>query len=312
MAESPSITVVVATRNRPAQLASCLQCLQHQRFRDFAVLVVDSAPSPDDFTARDIAEQHGFGYVRVKKRGSSRARNEGARAAKSAIIAFTDDDALPAEDWLEHIHSAMQRRDVSAVVGRTLPVKVETEAERLYDSWGGFPNAGTKKLAIDCESEDWLELTAFKGMGMLANMAIRAGLFHLKSDYSWHGFDRRLGRGTVIHGYDENHALFRIVYDGHFVMYDPEMVVRHPYLETMDELRTEHLLNISAASAFSMLIYYEHPIYQRRLRLRTANKLGGQERAHEIYAALGISKWDLMRARLRGTLWYLRSLFVAR
>jgi GT2 family glycosyltransferase len=51
--------------------------------------------------------------------GPAAARNVGWRAAEGAIIAFTDDDCVPAADWLSRGTSAFDGR-VAAVTGRTI------------------------------------------------------------------------------------------------------------------------------------------------------------------------------------------------
>src|SRR5271155_943749 len=100
---APEISVVVATRGRPQELTACLEALDKQTFYDFEIVVVDSAPPEGDDTNLEIAKKFNAKYVCVKREGSSRARNQGAREASGKIVAFTDDDALPESDWLARI-----------------------------------------------------------------------------------------------------------------------------------------------------------------------------------------------------------------
>jgi len=64
----------------------------------FDVLVVDNAPSNDQ--ARQVAMRWGVAYVLEPVPGLSRARNRGARASGTEIVAFLDDDSLPDAEWL--------------------------------------------------------------------------------------------------------------------------------------------------------------------------------------------------------------------
>jgi GT2 family glycosyltransferase len=106
---TPRVSVVIPAYRSAATIAGTLTALRTQRFRDFETVVVDS--SPDDATAGAVA---GFGEVRLV-RSEERllphgARNHGARAARGAIVAFTDPDCVPAPDWLERLVAAHDRR----------------------------------------------------------------------------------------------------------------------------------------------------------------------------------------------------------
>src|SRR3954463_15989647 len=99
------ISGIISTFCRPELLGRCLTALSRQRFPhdEFEVIVADDAA--DDATRRQV-EALACGsfrplYVPVGGRhGPAAARNAGWRATRGAIIAFTDDDCLPAPDWL--------------------------------------------------------------------------------------------------------------------------------------------------------------------------------------------------------------------
>jgi len=101
--EKPFFSVVIPTFNRPGPLTCCLAALAVQDYpaRDFEVIVVDdgsrvplqgaAALFADRMTVRFLTQAHG---------GVARARNTGMAAAQGKFLAFTDDDCLPAPDWL--------------------------------------------------------------------------------------------------------------------------------------------------------------------------------------------------------------------
>jgi cellulose synthase/poly-beta-1,6-N-acetylglucosamine synthase-like glycosyltransferase len=70
----------------------------------------------------------GVRYVVEPLVGLSRARNRGARACDSEIVAFLDDDALPEPEWLSGLLREFEDPLVMAVTGRILPLSVETKA----------------------------------------------------------------------------------------------------------------------------------------------------------------------------------------
>jgi GT2 family glycosyltransferase len=52
-----------------------------------------------------------------QRRGPAWARNEGFRRALGDVIAFTDDDCVPADDWLERLVSAIDRHGAAGAGG---------------------------------------------------------------------------------------------------------------------------------------------------------------------------------------------------
>src|ERR1700760_3891563 len=105
------ITVCVCTRDRPGYLRNCLEGLRNQTAPAdaFEIVVVDSA-STGDVPAQlaHIVAGHGNArLLREERPGLSRARNAGAQAAYGGYIAYIDDDAIPAPDWIECILAAL-------------------------------------------------------------------------------------------------------------------------------------------------------------------------------------------------------------
>jgi glycosyltransferase involved in cell wall biosynthesis len=103
----PEVTVVTPTHNRSGRLVRLLDALRAQTLpaERFEVVVVDDASSDD--TQEVLAAQAARGDLRLRvirqeqAQGAAAARNEGWRAAESAVVAFTDDDCRPAPEWLE-------------------------------------------------------------------------------------------------------------------------------------------------------------------------------------------------------------------
>lgn len=100
---APEATVVIPTRDRPAQLQACLDGLARQTLAvgRFEVVVVD------DGSAVPLAPSTpaGLDVVLVGQRhaGSAAARNAGVARARGAVVAFTDDDCVPDPEWLERM-----------------------------------------------------------------------------------------------------------------------------------------------------------------------------------------------------------------
>jgi glycosyltransferase involved in cell wall biosynthesis len=120
-AATPRVSVVIPTHNGGATLAGTLTALAEQTLpaADYEVIVVDDG-STDDTAA--IAEAGGARLVRlVPNHGVAVARNRGIDAARAPVLAFTDDDCLPAPDWLEQVLAAFEDPAVDGIGGRVVP-----------------------------------------------------------------------------------------------------------------------------------------------------------------------------------------------
>jgi glycosyltransferase involved in cell wall biosynthesis len=116
---SAQTSVVVATYRRLDRLAACLDGLQAQSTPPNEVIVVVHAADAD--TAAYAAQRQSAWPVlrceRVAAPGLVNALNCGLEAAHGAIVAFIDDDAVPAPDWLERILDTYRSDGRIAAVG---------------------------------------------------------------------------------------------------------------------------------------------------------------------------------------------------
>jgi glycosyltransferase involved in cell wall biosynthesis len=219
------ITACICTHNRPAYLRDCLGGLQHQTAGAdrFDILVVDSA-SVGDVPAQivglvtDIANAR---LLRVDQPGVSFARNAGAAAARSSYIAYIDDDAIPAVDWIERIQAAIVETGPTPALigGRILP-----HWEAPLPAWWPAQLRGT------------LSIIEFEGRGEYRTTALPPGLepyganmvVHVPTLLALGGFGRDSGRiGTALLSDEEVQLAWRMQAAGFSTRYDPRIVVRH-------------------------------------------------------------------------------------
>ncbi|MEE9613405.1 MAG: glycosyltransferase [Thermodesulfobacteriota bacterium] len=99
--EFPMVSVIIPVYNDLKRLEICLDALQVQSYpKDrYEVVVVDNGSERDIEGALKKYEMVRFG--REDKRGSYAARNRGLDMAGGELIAFTDSDCIPAEEWME-------------------------------------------------------------------------------------------------------------------------------------------------------------------------------------------------------------------
>src|SRR6266496_2856006 len=119
-----NVSVVIPTYNRAHSLRHTLEALREQRVPPeitWEVIVVDNNSSDD---TRAVVESlrptfpAPLLYVFEPHQGTSRARNAGIDQAKGTAISFTDDDTLPASDWVTRADRALDRQGADVIGGR--------------------------------------------------------------------------------------------------------------------------------------------------------------------------------------------------
>lgn len=136
------ISVVVPTYKRPHLLHQCLLNLVNQNFdkKEYEIIVVSDGP--DELTKEKVLEYQQASaaviyYSLAYKKGPAAARNFGCQHAKGILIAFTDDDCIPNENWLKHIWDNYNHEDEVVYTGRVIvpiskhPTDFEINTSRL-------------------------------------------------------------------------------------------------------------------------------------------------------------------------------------
>jgi GT2 family glycosyltransferase len=121
------VSVVCSTYSRASRLESLLRALEGQTlpFDRFEVVIVNNGSTDETPEVLDkFVADSGLQLRPVTltpNRGAAGGRNAGWRAARAPIVAFTDDDCVPAPDWLENGLAAVKASPPGIVVGRTQP-----------------------------------------------------------------------------------------------------------------------------------------------------------------------------------------------
>lgn len=132
------ISVVVCTRNGSATLRECLEALGRQTYRDREVIVVDDGSTD---AVPEIAKSFEFvRYHRLQHGGLSVARNAGALLATGEVVAYTDDDCMPDEDWLTRLAKAFDDPQWVAAGGPNIPPPPRNKIEALVAAAPGGPS----------------------------------------------------------------------------------------------------------------------------------------------------------------------------
>jgi glycosyltransferase involved in cell wall biosynthesis len=109
---APSVSVIIATRDRPALLRAALDSIIGQDYdgRVEAIVVYDQTP-PDNSLAFEQPQRAVRVLTNERTPGLAGARNTGALASSSDLLAFCDDDDTWLPDKLRLQADAMKRDD---------------------------------------------------------------------------------------------------------------------------------------------------------------------------------------------------------
>lgn len=167
-------------------------------------------PPPDEIVVVDQSNDEGteralmaigdnrITHVRSAEKGLSRAKNLGIHSSREPLIAFLDDDCIPARDWMRHAYELIARQgDASVWIGKVVsderelaaPATVETfTLEGIKDPWRYDPSGGNS----------FFRRSVFERVG---------------------GFDPLLGQGSRFPGAEDGDMIYRVLEHGIRVSY---------------------------------------------------------------------------------------------
>jgi hypothetical protein len=114
----PTVSVVVATRDRAHLIGAMIDSVLGQTLRDLELIIVDDASTDDTRSAVRRYRDDRIRYLRLKEQGGvGRARNIGNQLARGAYIAVHDDDDIMISTRLEHQLAALRAGDAGSYGG---------------------------------------------------------------------------------------------------------------------------------------------------------------------------------------------------
>jgi glycosyltransferase involved in cell wall biosynthesis len=231
------VSVVVATRDRPARLAALLAGLRRQRLDggdSFEVVVVDDGSGPETAVALGAERGLDLGVVRYESpRGPGAARNAGWRAARAALVAFTDDDCVPSVGWLAAGLAAHRARPEAIVQGRTEPDPAELHRN----------GATSRTLSVAQLGPNYETCNMFYPRELLEELG---------------GFDEDFGLRP---GGEDVDLAWRALELGRPAEFAAEAVVYH----AVEELGVAGILRQATRWTETTRVFARHPGYRRRL-----------------------------------------------
>lgn len=133
------VSVVLCTHStdRYDALIEAAESVLSQTYDDVElVLVSDGSESVAELMRRDYGDRDDVVvHCNETNVGLLESRNNGAELASGEVVAFLDDDAIAACDWVTKLVSVYEERDVVAVGGRMLPQWVAGKPEFLPEEF---------------------------------------------------------------------------------------------------------------------------------------------------------------------------------
>lgn len=232
------VTVVVCTKDPGPLLARTLETVLAQDHAPVEVVVVDNASRTD--AARRMAATTGDPRVRLVAEpiaGLCRARNRGLAAARTDLVAFTDDDVRVDRGWLGALVRGFTRAPrVGCVTGLVPSAELDTAAQAFFDARVRWSDGFAPRLFDLGEHRPDDPFFPY-GAGLFgtgANFAVsQRALAEVGT------FDEALGMGTPAENGDDLDLFLRIILGGWTLAYEPSSIAWHAHRRDVDALRRQ-------------------------------------------------------------------------
>ncbi|QJW35984.1 glycosyltransferase family 2 protein [Cellulosimicrobium protaetiae] len=212
---SPTVSVVVVTYGRPDSVRECLTHLARLRTAPLEVIVVDATPA--DTTRRLVRGE--FPEVRLLHstlgRGTTpESRQMGFAVTRGDVVAFIDDDAYVAPDWLDELVAPYEDPAVVAVGGRADNGIPGEESEGLGRIGRLLPD-GRLTGHFGADPGRVIEVDHLLGANMSFRRSALAAIGGIRGNYP----------GTCL--CEESDISLRLRATGGTLLFTPRAVVRH-------------------------------------------------------------------------------------
>jgi glycosyltransferase involved in cell wall biosynthesis len=281
------VSAIICTRNRSDLIGTAVSSVLANAYPSFDLLVVDQ--STDGRTGeivRGLAVDHrNLRYIHTDRPGLSRAYNFGIRETTGEILAFTDDDCVAPNDWIEAIVAAFDAEsEAELMYGQVmLPAALSDQADHVPT----LPIGEAYRLNR--------RRSSFQLYGMGANFAARRSLFERIGP-----FDEVLGGGGPLKSSQDYDLQYRAYVAGVTTAYRPEVKIDHYGLRAPEQWPATDRAYGTGDGAF----YTKHArcgdLYALRLLLAQLVKVAVREALHEVGLRRRYSRSRYLRGYLSG------------
>jgi glycosyltransferase involved in cell wall biosynthesis len=212
------VSVIVPVLDDSERLQICLKALEDQTYPKnmYEVIVVDNGSQEN---IESVVSQYGKATLYFEsKPGSYAARNKGLSISRGDIIAFTDSDCVPAQDWIEKGVANILRVPNCGLIAGKIDIFFrdpdKPTAAELFESVMAF------------QQKHYAEV---KGYGATANVFTFRRVIDQVGDFN----DMLNSGGDLEWGQ-------RVISSGYKLVYVEDVCVAHPARYSLDELIKKH------------------------------------------------------------------------
>ena len=217
--ETPSASVIIVTYNHSILLLKNLDSLNKQTVSDFEIMIIDNNEKINIFP---LIKNYPINYIKLKKNyGLSLARNIGIKFAKGYIVIFLDDDAIPADDFIEQHIKAYQINDIIGLRGKAIPIN----NKNIYNHFSYHYNYGNKPIPcyINLEGNSSFKKEELSDIG---------------------GFNPKLEGAGGYEGLELSYRILGKYRDKNKLIYYPDAIIYHEYSSNFIEFIKKRLRHI--------------------------------------------------------------------
>lgn len=115
----PQISIIIPVYNKIKYLASMLEDVKNQTFRDFECILIDDGSSDGSSAVCDrfAASDSRFRVIHISNGGVSHARNIGLDMAQGEYLTFLDSDDRIRPEFLQNLYECLTQSGAAMVIG---------------------------------------------------------------------------------------------------------------------------------------------------------------------------------------------------
>ena len=201
----PFVSIVIACPNTSWMLDECLEAIGRQTYEKYEILVLDDGKT---------------GKVRPAEK-----RNQGIKEARGELIAFIDDDAYPAADWLEKAVEVFNDESIGAVGGPAVTPPGDEALSRLGgEVYDNILVSGNFRYRYHAEGTR-RDIDDYPSCNLIVRKSVLEKIGGYRTDF-WPGEDTLLCKDIVDSG-------ARIVYEPGVLVYHHRRALFAPHLRQL-------------------------------------------------------------------------------
>jgi len=204
----PTVAVIIATLNRPANLLRCVDSVLACEYPNFAVIIADQSELN---VTPPLMQDKRLRHIRSVTPGKCKALNLALQQTTAEYVLFTDDDCLVPQRWIS--------RHVETLSG-------EAGIDLIFGALVGAPHDRSRSLIPEFRPSAFTRLHGawafLQRGGAGANLAIKRAALE-----SVGLFDTNFGPGSRFLSCEEFDLYCRTLWAGRSAVFDPDNPVLH-------------------------------------------------------------------------------------